>query len=400
MSKLFAALENDTSTDLEVDLETTPEEGEVAAVETEVTEDSGEISSLADATSEGLEATDAVEEVQENLEAAAEGEGLDQVAAEGYRIALKNICARVGADPKSMFSFYAAENFQSASSRKANTKIALESVSEFLKDLWKKIKAALSKLWEKIKAFWDKHISTLGRITKALTAAEAKVKAIKGEATGKVRLDKVPGGLASAFPGAGDVDAKRVGEYVDGIKKLTEASAETSDTAKKVVEAKDLASAVSALKAAATAGESFRVIGGDTLAITIEVDEEKASASVKTERTPSEDKEAPTGFVVATKSDLAKLLADTKVIVASAQAVKKSSDKAQEAANAALNGLQREVEKAEGADAANLRGSMRVLYAVSSQTPKINAIVVAQQVRLAKAVLGFTGASLKQYKKA
>ena len=142
-----------------------------------------------------------MEQVEELVEQAAEeGEGLDPVAAEAVRIAVEAICARVGANPKSMYALYATENFQSASSRKANTRFALEGVKEFLQDLWKKIKAALSNLWSKVKAFWEKHVSSLGQVKKALESMKKKVSASSGKFEGQGFVEKAPGFILSSFP--------------------------------------------------------------------------------------------------------------------------------------------------------------------------------------------------------
>ena len=130
MSKLFAFENADVIGD-EVELETPVEVGEVADVEVDVMEEGGEIEEQAEAIEEGVGASDQMEQVEELVEQAAEeGEGLDPVAAEAIRIAVEAICARVGANPKSMYALYATENFQSASSRKANTRFALEGVGD------------------------------------------------------------------------------------------------------------------------------------------------------------------------------------------------------------------------------------------------------------------------------
>ena len=135
MSKLFAL--EDINTDSAVgELEVTPQEGEVADVQAEVEPEVAEIGEQTEAIDEGMSATDQLEQVEQVVEQAAEGEGLSEVSAEAIRIAVEAICVRVGANPKTLYNMYATENFQSASSRKANSKIALEGVSEFLKDMW------------------------------------------------------------------------------------------------------------------------------------------------------------------------------------------------------------------------------------------------------------------------
>ncbi len=219
MSKLFA-FEELTENLNGVELETPVEAGEVADAELEVQEEVSEIDEQANAIDEGVEAGDQMEQVEELVEQAAEeGEGLDPVAAEAIRIAVEAICARVGANPKSMYALYATENFRSSSSRKANTRFALEGVGEFLKELWAKIKSAISSLLDKVTEFWNKHFSTLNRTQKALESLKAKVSASKGLPTNE--LVAVPGSLASIFPTKADLgveEVKAFGATVDGIK--------------------------------------------------------------------------------------------------------------------------------------------------------------------------------------
>lgn len=216
MSKLFAFEDAGVAED-QVELETPVEAGEVADAELEVQEEVGELESQETAIDEGTDAADQMEEVEALVEQAAEeGEGLDPVAAEAIRIAVEAICARVGANPKSMHALYATENFQSASSRKANTRFALEGVGEFLKELWAKIKAAISNLVDKATAFWNKHFSTLNRTQKALESMKVKVSASKGRPTNE--LVQLPANLAAIFPvkaNLGIDEIEKFGQAVD-----------------------------------------------------------------------------------------------------------------------------------------------------------------------------------------
>ena len=218
-TKLWAMEENDLATADE--LEVGVEEGEAADVQNETSEGTADVAGDADNVEAGVDASAELEQVEELVaEAAEQGEGLDPVAAEAIRLAVSVIARKVGANPKSVYSLYASENFQSVSSRKGNSVHALEGVQEFLKDLWKKIKAALTKMWTKVKTFWAKHISNVGRVKKALDSMKAKVKASSGKIDGKAYLDKAPSSLISAFPGKGDLTFKIVETYLNGVKLL------------------------------------------------------------------------------------------------------------------------------------------------------------------------------------
>ena len=197
MAKLFALEEAELDSQT-VEFETSPEEGEVANDQLETEADINEITENSDAIVEGVEAADQLEEVEEVVEKAAENDGLNPVAAEAIRIAVEAICARIGANSKTIYPLYAVENFQSASSRKANTKIALEGVSEFLKNLWERIKAALKKLWSKVVEFWNKYFSALNNMQKSLISLKEKISTVKGYPSHD--QVKVPGSLLSIFP--------------------------------------------------------------------------------------------------------------------------------------------------------------------------------------------------------
>ena len=82
MSKKLFALESDVAEEPVV-LETDAEVGEVADVEVDVVEDAAEIQEEANSIDEGLEASAQLEEVEEVVGKAAEGEGLDEGQALG-----------------------------------------------------------------------------------------------------------------------------------------------------------------------------------------------------------------------------------------------------------------------------------------------------------------------------
>ena len=405
MSKLFA-LENDNTEDLLPVDAVSPEESQVAEAQLETDAEVTETDALANAVDEGSDAAGDMEEVEDLVADAAEnGEGLDTVAAEAVRLSVQAICKRVGADPKAVYSLYATENFSSPSARKANTQIALEGVAEFLKDMWKRLKAALSRMWEKVKAFWAKHLSSLGQVKKALESTKAKVKANSGKLKGPSFIDKAPSGLASAFAGKGDVTKKSVQEYLD-------AQGEISNMAVGVTKAMEaLASNVSDVGSLGKAMAAFTsmvksedkgvlIIGGELLKIRADVDDDGKNFRLDVTRDPVEDKDEDRAMQVADKAELISMLDTTLAIIKNAEQVRKDSDKSEQAGRDALA----KIEKAITADNLTpevkdaLRVNMNVLYRMSAQGAKIRGICASQNVRAAKAVIAFTNVCLKQYK--
>jgi hypothetical protein len=181
--KLFSLEEIEELAD-QSNMETSPEVGEISNALVDEEEDSREVEDMAEGIEEGIDAADQLEDVKEVIEKASEEGGMDPVAAEAVRIAIESICTRINANPKAIYSVYATENFESASSKQANTQIALEGITEFIKDVWEKIKRAISKLWDKVVALWDKHVSVAGTSVKATEAMLEKVRnaSIKSDA--------------------------------------------------------------------------------------------------------------------------------------------------------------------------------------------------------------------------
>jgi hypothetical protein len=183
MAKLFA-FEDDSVMD-----ETVPAAAEVEAEQgvSELAEDAVGVDEGVTAIDDGEEAAAQLEEVQEVVAATVDGEGeaqgLDPVAAEAIRIAVESICARMGASTKQFYALYATENFQSKSSRVANTKIALENIADTLKGVWAKIVAFLKGLVAKVVGFWTKLRYSIEGTLKSVKALQKKVKDNEGSTT-------------------------------------------------------------------------------------------------------------------------------------------------------------------------------------------------------------------------
>lgn len=391
MSKLFA-LENMDEQLTAGEMEVSPEEGEVADVQAEIGEEVGEMDDQATAIDEGVEASGQMEEVEELVaNAAEEGEGLDPVSADAVRIAVEAICARVGANPKTFYSLYATENFQSASSRKANTRFALEGVGEFLKDMWKKIKAALQNLWTKVKAFWDKHISSLGRIKKALESMKTKISESSGKLKDKAYIEEAPGAISDAFGHVGDVSVKTIQEVIKAHGTLVDTSTEVAElttrynTRAASSQVSDLKSAIDSLKGEVKY-ETGVLVGGIKITYNFDVDEEEGTVQLEVER-ENEERKDKGGVSLAEKSDV-KSLVDTmlKVINDNIKAKEKQT-KLQESFNKYSLAIEKKINDAAADDQKELRTSMKIAYKLNAKAPVIQNEGLAMNIKLAKAVL-------------
>lgn len=404
MSKLFALEELETGT-TEVELEAAPEVGEVADVQVEVDAEIAEAADSAEAIEEGMGAADQLDQVEEVVADAVEnGEGLDPVAAESLRIAVEAICARIGANPKAMYSLYATENFQSASSRKANSKIALESVGEFLKDLWKKIKAAMSRLWEKVKGFWDKHLSSLGRVKKALESMKRSVGESSGKLKDKAFIEDAPSFLTDAV-GGGDISSKSFDAFVTAHTALLSASSDivtkttdfnNSATAGVASDEAAITAAVNKIKGTAPA-KSGKLIGGVLIEYKFsEEGEGVVNLEIERENTDKADKG---GVSLAEKNDVKSALDKVLALINDNIKAKDKQTKLQESFNKFSLAIEKAINGVEDSTVQkNLRNAMKVAYKINAKAPTIQNEVLGLNIKLAKAVLGYASLCLKNYK--
>lgn len=422
MRKSLFALENDDSMNNAPEMEVSGEEGEAAAALTETGDDGAEITEVAEAASEGTEAADQLGEVEALVEDAVEnGEGLDPVAAEAVRISVEAICARIGANPRAVYSLYATENFQSASSRKANSRIALEGIGEFLKNLYEKIKTALSNMWTKIKAFWAKHISTLGRVKKALEAMKTKVSSSSGKIEGRAVIDEAPSSMVDAFVGTGSLNTSAVEKYIAAHAASTKTSAvNNAEIATYNSAAEKLAAKAGLAPAAATnrrndtvnkftdlGGKDAPLVGGVYIVYEVEAadsDEDKVNVTVT--RETIDNKETKRTFVIAGKDEVKSVLGETLTVINETIKVKDSSDKLETSLNKFMQAIGKTVNEKEKKDSSEqdkeatktLRNQLAQTYSLNSKMASQSIEMLNMNIRLAKAVLGFSAICLKNYK--
>lgn len=407
MAKLFA-LEEAELEGTEVELEAAPEVGEVADVQVEVEADAGEMTEVAAGVEEGMGAADQLEQVEEVVEQAAEGEGLDPVAAEAIKIAVEAICARIGANPKAVYSLYATENFASASSRKANTKYALEGLGEFLKNLWEKIKSALSSLWEKVKAFWNKHVSSLGRMLKALESMKDKVSQTKG--SGTYEPIEVPGNLRAVFPVKGaNLGVDELKTFVDTVSKA-EAAISGFRMLQDIAQVASLNDVIKAAQAAKSGivvemgSETAPLPGGAYFKWTFKLEEEQddgvavINLEVEEDHGKFSDGRKDTQLDIANKETLKNLIAGCITVT---KAMIKYRDKVDQRAKAVTNSfkaIDKEIQAKQGADAKSAKTAVRSFNLVLTKGPMLETKVLSANMALVKGILAYTAVCIKNYK--
>lgn len=418
-NKIFA-LENEDNYE-DVELETSQEEGEAAAVQQEVEGELVEVDGMADGIEEAGEAEEQLQEVSDLVESSTEdGEGLDPVAAEAVRIAIEAICTRLGTTGKAMgmTSLYATENFASASSRRANTEIAQEGIKEFLKKIWEKIKSAIASLTKKITDFWQKHLSSLGRVRKAVDAMKKTVSGMGKNLKGSAFVEKAPGGLKSAFPADTDISAALVMAYLANHSAGEHYLNQIDNIQDKIAQGKSILTASSGdkrsvtklLKTLSVEGEIVYgtkdkpLVGGKYNTITIEVDVEDGTIDYTTDSETIDSKE-DVGLAIPSKDKLKDVVAVCNGLVKQMEVIQKNADKMIKSVNKVTQEIDRLVADAQGSTNKKIsemgyvaRKYMNLFHKAQAQAIKTAPRVFSDNIAAVRAGLAFCGFCVKQYK--
>lgn len=190
------------------------EELEVAEVGEELEAEQSDIEQYADGANDAAGDIEDLESLETELEASleaqedgSEGEGVNETTLASHRTTLSILRRYNGVDTSYHSGRITKQSYemQNISSRDA-TRIVLAGIKDTIIAIWERIKAALKVLWDKVVKFWNKHLSAVGRLTKALASTRTKVKSLKG-APDYTKEHKAPSSFVRAFPTASVVDA-------------------------------------------------------------------------------------------------------------------------------------------------------------------------------------------------
>lgn len=206
---LFATLEDETGLAQQVGEQgpVVPEVvAEVAEGSAELSQDAGEVGDLVAQVEDAGLADQELQQVADTMQQSIdEGVGLDTGAAQMAEIATESIMNRLGLKGQRVIP--ATEAFGSSNSRVAATRIAMESVMDRIKSIWKGILDFLKMIWTKITDFFSKFFANAEKLEKAAETLKGKVGEYKGKKASSDEFDDA--GIAKAFAaGAGKNDAK------------------------------------------------------------------------------------------------------------------------------------------------------------------------------------------------
>lgn len=429
--KLFA-LESEEVVEVLAEGGADPVEMELAEQVPEVEAEQEEIQEDVEAIQEGSDAADQLEEVSEvveaSLDSATDGEGLPPVAAEAVRIAVEAIAARIGYNGKTVYQLYATENFKSASSRRANTELALEGIKEFLTSIWKRIKEAVAGLVARVRAFWDKHFSVLSRSKKALEALKAKVEKSTGEPKDKATVENTPSSIANSFATNSSITVRLVQEYVENHKELaTQAKLHTAMSSKLTEFIGKLEAETSAADASVTAeSESIKfvlavlakiqeidvkqLVGGVSFTGSITTDLGDRSLTAVNQTSAIIGMKDKPALTVPSKAELTGIISGAIEVVDVTSALNKEFTKSNDEVKKQLSTLDSlvkkvtdKLEKTEGSDPEGkvkntLRDGLAIFNRATSYHSSLNAAVLSYNIKLAKATYSYGKFCLAQYK--
>ena len=228
------------------------EEREVAAVaeepmavdslETEmldVNERTAEIEETNQSIEEAVEDTDTLEDIASVMDESTENGGMDQTSARMAEVAVESIYARLGV--RKSQALPAMESFGSKGTRLTATKIAIEGISEGIKYVWEKIKAAAEKVWGWIKTFLNAIWNTAGKLKDRAAALLARVKGLVGKkAEGKTDL----GNVAATVAVDGKTDAAAINIGLDNLTEIAKSAEADVATLSKEMTDTDIVKAV------------------------------------------------------------------------------------------------------------------------------------------------------------
>ena len=176
MARKFFALENADNSAYGNEALTAEDMAEAGEGVEEVAVDSAEVDELATAIEDAEVAADNLEETAEVLEAGVEsGEGVSEETAQAAEIAVEAALNMLGTSHRGSSLMPSLESWGSGQSRLQATKIALEGVTDKIKEIWKRIVEYVKMIAQKVLDFFVKFFDNTDRLKKNVAKARAKV---------------------------------------------------------------------------------------------------------------------------------------------------------------------------------------------------------------------------------
>jgi phiKZ-like phage internal head proteins len=144
----------------------------------EMNEAAAEVDAIAEDMEEAATTADVLTDMVETAENSLPEGGLDPAGAEVLTAAVEHLCAKLGFSQRKLRVF-ASEGFSDKSTRVQSTKLAIEGITDRVKDIWKSIVNAFKSAVAWVKEFFAKYFTTLGRLKERAVGLKATVESLK-----------------------------------------------------------------------------------------------------------------------------------------------------------------------------------------------------------------------------
>ncbi len=391
----------------EVVVSVLPEVEEAATdVEEAATDIVDQTAAMEDAVDDAETLTDMAEVAADAVE---EGTGIDENTAEVLDIATEAICAKLDLSGGRVVA--SLESFGSTNSKVAATRIAVESVSDRIKEIWTKVKEFFKNLWSKIVGLYEYITSSATRLQSAAKSLKEKAASIEGSPKqAKFKSESIAHGIGHDAAQVSKLIkdhhklTMEIGPIFSKVEEVTKAAEEVITAAKEGKAAPKLEALTKSkegLAAAATSiiGQGVALYGG-------------AKASVSNgEVAFSRDGEGKGSEEVAvlTKPQMEEICADVIELAKATDAfkkvkntVQKSVDNCVKAADAAIysvDALSKTKDQKEAGALEAVAQAKKAVSAVGGSIAKLTVALPSMNISAGKTALRYVEGSMREYGK-
>lgn len=207
---LVAAMEDETNAEAIV-MDEAPGSESMEADLVEAVDLGADVEAGADEMESTIADADQLERHVEVLTDAEQEGGASPELVEATEIAVEGICRRLGIHSGS--GIPALEGFSTSSGRARNTRVAIESITDKIKQIWNAVKMAFQKLINYVKDFFAKLFDANAKMLGRVNSLRAKLKNLKGTPGKTVKGS----GISDVIPKSALTNAKK-GAGAGGIK--------------------------------------------------------------------------------------------------------------------------------------------------------------------------------------
>lgn len=391
------------------------EESRIAIAQVPLIETNNEILELQDIVTEGLNTSLLVD----NLKSIVYTKKESELSIECLKLSMSIIYENIGAK-------YYTTSLEDYTIN--NQSIAIESMNNFVKELWVKIKTSIIKLWDKVSDFWNNNFSSLNKIKSSLesTLLQIEMSYKVNSTTISKTEDK---NILDSFNNSKDVDEKTLENFIvahelnfNKINELLKHTKHFNGHIKSIAQSEfnsDIDSLLGSLSKDFTyhpfrfGQRNYPIVGGEYVTIEYSFDKETSDINVSTEKEKIESDENRDIYLI-NNNKLKGLIRKTLNIINETikyKEIQKSIEKEFNNLIAVYDKLiihhdfesKDLVEHYDKVSAIhdkdnniNYKKIIRLVYRINSSIPGLFGIVVLSNVKLARSIVHYSNYCLKE----